>query len=79
MESISIKEARKHLSDLVTAAENGESIIITRRGKQVTKLDPINAGDRKGLPELSDFRASIKIKGQPLSSAIIEQRKKERY
>ena len=43
MRAISLKEARKHLGDLVRAAERGESIVITRRGRGVARLvaDPI--------------------------------------
>lgn len=38
MPSISLAEAKAHLSDLVDRVEAGESIEITRRGKPVARL-----------------------------------------
>ena len=38
MKSISLAEAKAHLSELVDAAEAGETICITRRGKPVAHL-----------------------------------------
>ncbi|HLI19941.1 MAG TPA: type II toxin-antitoxin system prevent-host-death family antitoxin [Stellaceae bacterium] len=37
-------EAKNRLSDLLERAENGEEIVITRRGKPVAKLVPIKGG-----------------------------------
>lgn len=80
MKSISVKEARKRLSGLLRAAERGETVTITRRGKRVAKLVPAHDKPRKGLPDLSEFRASLGVKeGVSLSDAVIEMRKEERY
>jgi len=79
MNRINLKEARRRLSDLVTAAEHGETTLITRRGKQVARIVPVDRKARRGLPDLTAFRASIKVKGKPLSQIVVESRKKARY
>lgn len=38
MHKISLAEAKAHLSDLVARAEAGETVAITRRGKEVAHL-----------------------------------------
>ena len=77
--TINLKEARKRLSSLVDAAERGESVAITRRGKEVARLVPAAAVNRARLPHLSAFRSSIKIKGKRLSRVVIGMRAEQRY
>jgi len=79
MDSVSLSEARKRLSDLVRAAERGESVTITRRGKQVARIVPAEQKPLKPLPDLSKFRASIKVKGRSLTEELLAMRREERY
>ena len=79
MSTVSIREAREHLSDLVAAAERGEAVTITRRGKKVARLVPLAAKKSRGLPDLSEFRASIKVKGRSLTDELLAMRREERY
>ena len=44
-------------------------------GKAAVKPPP---GSRK-LPDLSEFRASIRVKGKPLSETVVALRRQERY
>lgn len=37
---VSISEAKKRLPELIRAMENGETVIITRRGKPVAQIAP---------------------------------------
>ena len=46
MREIGAFEAKTHLSELLAAAEAGESITITRRGTAVARLVPAGQGDR---------------------------------
>ena len=78
MNTINAKQARKQLGELIDAAERGESTVITRRGKKVAELGPVKARRRK-LPDLSAFRASLKVKGKSLSETVIAMRAEERY
>ena len=78
MGPVSLKEARKKLGDLVGAAERGESVVITRRGRRVARLVPVEPEPRRGLPDLTAFRASLKIKGRSLTEELLAQRREER-
>jgi prevent-host-death family protein len=55
MPQVNLAEAKAHLSELVTRAEAGEPILISRRGKPVVQLSRI-AELRKPIL-LSDLRA----------------------
>jgi prevent-host-death family protein len=79
MNHISIREARKRLSDIVDAAERGEKTVITRRGRQVAVVEPIRPAKGRPLPNLSEFRSSIAVKGKSLSRLIAQARKETRY
>lgn len=79
MDTVSIREARRRLSELVDAAQRGEAVVITRRGKKVARLSAVRDQPRKRLPDLTAFRASIKVKGKPLSQVVIDNRRGARY
>jgi len=78
VETVNLKEARRRLSDLVKAAERGESTVITRRGKKVACVGPVEPKGKRGLPDLSAFRASIKGKGKGLTDELLAMRREER-
>jgi prevent-host-death family protein len=75
---INAKEARGKLSSLLKKVEKGDEIVVVRRGKQVARIVPLR-GQERSLPSLSKFRASIKIKGKPLSAAVSHSREEARY
>jgi prevent-host-death family protein len=75
---INAKEARAKLSSLLNKVEKGDEIVVVRRGKQVARLIPFQRKE-KHLPQLREFRASIKIKGKPLSATISHSREEARY
>ena len=75
---INAKEARGKLSSLLKKVEKGDEIVVVRRGKQVARLIPFQKKE-KHLPQLREFRASIKIKGKPLSATISNSRGEARY
>ena len=75
---INAKEARARLSDLLKKAEMGEEVLLSRRGKKIARLIPIKKV-QKTLPSLKEFRASIRIKGQPLSKTVLKNREEERF
>ena len=79
MGPVSLKEARMHFSDLVRAAEHGESVVITRRGKTVARIMPPEAKPSgKKAPDLTEFRASLKARGKPLSQVVMDSRREAR-
>jgi prevent-host-death family protein len=79
MNSFNITDARRRLSKLVTLASRGESVWITRSGRKVARLGPANPENADKLPDLTNFRKSIRVHGKPLSHAITNQRRKARY
>jgi prevent-host-death family protein len=80
MGPVSLKDARARLGELIRAAELGESIKITRRGKTVARIVPPDAAPAiRKAPGLNAFRASIKAKGKQLSQVVIDARTGSRY
>ena len=75
---INVKEARSRLSSLLDKVQSGAEITILRRGKKVARIVP-PLSDGEGLPHLNDFRASIRITGEPLSDLVIRGKDEERY
>jgi prevent-host-death family protein len=75
---VNVKEARSKISALLDRTEKGEEIMIVRRGKKVARLVPVDNSQRR-LPDLSEFRRSIAIKGKSLGETVLEERARERY
>jgi len=78
MGPVNLKEARRRLGALVKAAERGQSVVITRRGRKVARLVPAEAAPAKGLPDLTEFRKSIKVRGKSLTEELLAMRAEER-
>jgi prevent-host-death family protein len=72
------KETRNRLSMLLKRVEEGDEVIILRRGKKVARLIPHQNGAKR-LPSMKDFRASIRIRGDSLSRVVSVERKGARY
>ena len=78
MLTMNIRDARAALGKLVDRAEHGETVIITRHGKQAACLTPVPSRRRR-LPSLHDFRATITRPKRGLSKTVIAARREERY
>ena len=71
---VSVREARQHLCRLLDQVQAGDEVVMTRRGVEVARLvRPQRRPVR--LPNLEEFRASVILRGQPLSREIIEGRR----
>ena len=77
MSAINLAEAKAHLSELVSKAENGEETIIMRRGEAVAKLVPV-ATPKKVFRSRAAFRASVR-KAKTPSIDLIRQSRDESY
>jgi antitoxin (DNA-binding transcriptional repressor) of toxin-antitoxin stability system len=75
---VSVREAREGLRRLLDQVQAGDEVVVLRRGVEVGRLV---RPERKAppLPDLTSFRASIKIRGKPLSQSIQETRRSARY
>lgn len=51
--TVSVAEARSRFSELLDAAEAGETVVITRRGQPVAELTPHPLAPRAGTRDLS--------------------------
>lgn len=76
---INAREARRRFSELLALAEQGETIIVTRRGKPAVRL----VAERlfkptQPLPDLTEFRASLNVRDS-LTSTLLDEREKARY
>lgn len=71
MTSVSVAEAKNHLSELIARVEAGEEIAVTRRGKPVVRLVAAEAVDanaqRKQVAEvfrwLAQMRKQVRLEG----------------
>ncbi len=78
MVEVSAKDARDNFRTYLDRAEAGEEIVITRRGKEVARIVPPRR-EAKAFPDLTEFRNSIKLRGEPMSDTVIRQRRESRY
>lgn len=78
MTKVNVKKAREKFRELLDRVAAGEEIVLLRRGKEVARLISPKAKARR-LPSLEDFRRSIRVRGEPLSSEVLRGRREERY
>ena len=76
---VNVKEARDNIGKLLDRTQPGEEMLISRRGKKVARLVPVDDVSKKRLPDLGAFRASIAVRGAALSQTVIDSRNMERY
>ncbi|MCE5230143.1 type II toxin-antitoxin system prevent-host-death family antitoxin [bacterium] len=71
MRVISSTEFRKNASDLLSAVEHGETLVVVRHGRPIAHVSPVTE------EEPSWKRPALRLikNGAGLSSAIIEERK----
>ena len=74
MKTISFTDFRKQASNLITEVENGESIILIRRGRPVAEVIPFVEQDLKN-PSWKQPGLRLRRRGKDLSSAILEERR----
>jgi len=54
---VTIQEAKAHFAELLKAAEAGETVIVTRHGKPVARIEGM--GERTSLPRIGALRGQI--------------------
>jgi prevent-host-death family protein len=60
MTTVGAYEAKTHLPRLIRAVERGETVIITRHGKPVAKLAPVEDQRRKDIAEVMERMAALR-------------------
>lgn len=74
MKTATIRDAQHHLSKLMEDVERGEEIILTRRGKQVARIVPMEVDRKPVFPDFTNLRKALgtdKIAGP---NEVIQQR-----
>lgn len=74
---IGMKEARGKLSSLLKQVEAGDEVVVLRRGKKVARLVSFQKNGIR-LSSLKEFRSTLKIKGKPMSAAVLLGREEGR-
>ena len=77
MATISVAEAKAHLSEIIDRVESGEQIVITRHGRPVARLSPESA-PKKPIPSLAKFRARMPRLEPTLSETLRQMRDEQR-
>ncbi len=76
MSTITITDLRKHIADVVTRVEQGERILILRRGKPVAEMAPLSQPS-SDLPTWKQPFTPLAIPGVSLSEVILKERAEE--
>ncbi len=72
-----IREVKAKLSAYLSHVEQGEEVMIVRRGKPVAMLKPVKKA--AALPSMKGFREKLRLRGLPASQTIIKMREESRY
>jgi len=72
-----VREAKAKLSSYLARVEQGEEVVILRRGRPVAVLKPVERPTR--LPSLKGFRQEVKVKGLSASQTLIRTREESRF
>lgn len=67
---VALRDLRNHTADVLSRVEDGEEIVITRRGKPVARLEPIRPKRRRWMPReeliyiLENFQADPELRDE---------------
>lgn len=73
MKTVSLRQMQHHLSDALRQVDQGQELLVTRRGRAIARLAPVQPA--QGRANWPDFAGrAIRVKGEPLSAAILDER-----
>ena len=73
MVTVTLVEAKAHLSELLDKVESGEEVVITRHGRPVAQMSAL-ARPKRPLRSLASFRAKMPRLRKPSAILLREQR-----
>lgn len=77
MDAVNLADAKARLSELADRVEAGETVEITRRGRPVMRLVPVEAVKKPvDLEELRALRAKLPFDRR---NSVVEMRRGDRY
>ena len=75
MSTCTVAEAKAHLSELLARVENGEDLVITRRGRPVAQLSPVRPVKRPpDWQAIRAFRESLPAMATSANDLVREMR-----
>lgn len=78
--TVSIADAKARLSELVSAVENGDDVVITKRGKPVAHLSGITPPRKKiDVEWLRQMKAGMPLQDEDSATLIRQLRDDARY
>jgi prevent-host-death family protein len=77
MYTVTVADAKAHLSELLSRIESGEEIVITRRGKPVARLTAVEPV-KQPVKSLAKFRNSIQQPHTPATEVLVALREEAR-
>ena len=79
MKQVGVYEAKTHLPKLLDEVEQGATIVITRHGKPVAKLMPLERKERmtvrEAIDDILELRKGNRLDGLKIKDLINEGRK----
>lgn len=78
MRTVTIRNAREHLAEILSQVSGGEIVVVTRRGHEVARIVPPAAAVRPLPSRAATREAMVKRGARITSSAVIAQREDER-
>jgi prevent-host-death family protein len=80
MVTVNLTHAKAHLSELIDKVESGETVVITRRGRPVARIGPIEPPKKPiDFQSLAGIRKTLPPLPEPSAEWIREMRDDERY
>jgi len=76
MKTVTLTDFRSHASGMLTQVEHGETLLVLRHGRPIAEVSPV-AGQKDSQPSWKRPALRLSTKGSGLSSAILEERKRE--
>lgn len=78
--TVNIAEAKAHLSELVEQAAAGETVLLTRRGKPVARMSPLDQPRKPvDLQRLRTLTDSMPQQAEDAATLVRRMRDEERY
>lgn len=76
MKTVTFTDFRKHASQLFSAVEQGETLLVLRHGKPIAEISPTSTGQERP-PSWKRPGLRLTAKGANLSAAILQERRRE--
>lgn len=72
MKTVTTREVQHHFARVLASVEAGEELVVTRRGKEVAKLSPMQGAELKKSFRVPDFGAIRREIGTDKESGVNE-------